>query len=47
MGRKKRYQIRNKQKIKRRKRLERLRKKNLNISDYYSDGRYIGPKHSR
>ncbi|MDB4349701.1 hypothetical protein OAA99_01970 [Omnitrophica bacterium] len=44
MSRKKRFQIKHKQRLRRHERLEELRKKNLNIIDFFYDGRYIGPR---
>ncbi len=44
MGRKKRFGVKRKQKIKRRKRLVKLRKKNAVMNEYYSNGHYIGPR---
>ncbi len=47
MGRRKRFKVAHQQKNKRKKRLQRLKKKNLNIGDYFYDGRYIGPSTKR
>jgi len=44
MGRKKRQMVSKRQKLRRRKRLKKLREKNLNIKEYFFDGHYIGPK---
>ena len=44
MSRRKRFKVKQKQKTKRKRRIGALRKKNLNLDDYYSDGVYIGPR---
>lgn len=47
MGTKKRFQIKIKQKVKRRKRIKELKKKNLNVGEYFYEGHYIGPSKSK
>ncbi len=44
MGRKKRFQIKTKQKMKRHKRLTKLNEKKLPVGDYFCYGRFIGPR---
>ncbi len=44
MSRRKQFKIKAQQKVRRRKRLAELKKKNLDIGDYFYDGHYLGPK---
>ncbi|MFH1752770.1 MAG: hypothetical protein ABH875_01165 [Candidatus Omnitrophota bacterium] len=43
MGRKKQFKVKTQQKIKRRKRLQKLKAKGADIGTYFHEGHYVGP----
>jgi len=44
MSTRKQFKIKQKQKVKRHKRLKRLKEKGAAVADFFFSGRYIGPK---